>query len=70
MPHHETIEQPQHPLANQSTIGSSPNQHNDVGTVYWRPVIFCTLIYLLMGIGYFISVAPQLRLLESIICQQ
>lgn len=70
MPHHETTEQPQHPLVNQSIADSSPDQHNDVSTVYWRPAIFCTLIYLLMGIGYFISAAPQLRLLESIICQQ
>ncbi|PYH97882.1 MFS general substrate transporter, partial [Aspergillus ellipticus CBS 707.79] len=36
----------------------------------WRPAIFCILIYLLMGIGYFLSAAPQLRLLESIICRQ
>ncbi|KAJ5971438.1 MFS general substrate transporter [Penicillium vulpinum] len=65
MAHHQTFEEP-----DQSTIDPSPDQDNDVSTVYWRPAIFCTLIYLLMGIGYFISAAPQLRLLESIICQQ
>lgn len=70
MPHYETIEQPQNPLVNQSIIDSSQDEHNDVSTVYWRPAILCTLIYLLMGIGYFISAAPQLRLLESIICRQ
>ncbi|CAG8898197.1 unnamed protein product [Penicillium egyptiacum] len=70
MPHHETIGKRQRPLANQSTIDPSLDQDNDVTTVYWRPAIFCTLIYLLIGIGYFISAAPQLRLLESIICQQ
>lgn len=70
MPHYEKIEQPQDTLGNQPIIDSSPDQHNDVSTVYWHPAILCTLMYLLMGIGYFISTAPQLRLLESIICQQ
>ncbi|CAI7568605.1 unnamed protein product [Penicillium glandicola] len=69
MPHYETFGEPRPPLADQSTINSRPDQDNDVGIVYWRPAVFCTLIYLMMGIGYFISAAPQLRLLESIVCQ-
>ncbi|KAJ5167467.1 MFS general substrate transporter [Penicillium canariense] len=69
MHNHETIEEPRPLLAEQPTTDQEPDQDGSTA-VYWRPAIFCTLIYLLMGIGYFVSAAPQLRLFESIICQQ
>ncbi|RAL03342.1 putative MFS transporter [Aspergillus ibericus CBS 121593] len=54
-------------------LADRPTPDSDRGpntTVNWRPTILCTLMFLVMGIGSFISAAPQLRLFESIICQQ
>lgn len=67
MTRYEATEEPRSLGADQPAEGD--DQDNNA-TVYWRPAILCTLIYFLMGIGYFISAAPQLRLFESIICQQ
>ncbi|KAJ5655118.1 MFS general substrate transporter [Penicillium lividum] len=70
MTDHETLDEPERPLGVQFPMHPTSDQDDGASTVYWRPAIYCTLIYLLMGIGYFISAAPQLRLLESIICEQ
>ncbi|KAL5041272.1 hypothetical protein BDW71DRAFT_201512 [Aspergillus fruticulosus] len=67
MTSYDTIEEPRSLLTDQPAGG---NDEDDNARVYWRPAILCTLIYFLMGIGYSISAAPQLRLFESIICEQ
>ena len=64
-PHEEDVLRPL--LADQPSPNTTKDQPT---TVYWRPTILCILLFLVMGIGSFISAAPQLRLFESIICQQ
>ncbi|PWY76005.1 MFS general substrate transporter [Aspergillus sclerotioniger CBS 115572] len=63
-PHDEDLLRPL--LADQPT-NTTKDQNT---TVYWHPTVICSLLFLVMGIGSFISAAPQLRLFESIICQQ
>jgi hypothetical protein len=38
--------------------------------IWWRPVIIIILILLFNGIAVFMSIAPQTRLFEDIICRQ
>ncbi|PYI01625.1 MFS general substrate transporter [Aspergillus sclerotiicarbonarius CBS 121057] len=64
-PHDDDVLRPL--LAHQPT-SNTDRDHN--ATVTWRPTIICLLVFLVMGIGTFISAAPQLRLFESIICQK
>jgi MFS family permease len=38
--------------------------------IRWRPVILIVLMLLFTGIAFFMSIAPQTRLFEDIICRQ
>ncbi|KAI7489989.1 hypothetical protein KC351_g938 [Hortaea werneckii] len=37
-------------------------------SIAWRPILLINLLFVLNGLGYFISVAPQTQLFENIIC--
>ncbi|RMZ03678.1 hypothetical protein D0864_02902 [Hortaea werneckii] len=37
-------------------------------TIAWRPVLLINLLFVLNGLGYFISVAPQTQLFENLVC--
>ncbi|OTA26414.1 hypothetical protein BTJ68_10583 [Hortaea werneckii EXF-2000] len=37
-------------------------------TIAWRPVLLINMLFVLNGLGYFISVAPQTQLFENLVC--
>ncbi|KAI7553027.1 hypothetical protein KC331_g1507 [Hortaea werneckii] len=36
--------------------------------IAWRPILLINLLFVLNGLGYFVSVAPQTQLFENLIC--
>ena len=44
------------------------SEHAD--SIHWRPVIVIWLMLFIDGLGYFMSMAPQTRLFEDIVCRQ
>ncbi len=48
------------------SIASEASPHR----VKWRPIILIIMMYSVVGFGYSVSTAAQLRLLEDIICSQ
>ncbi|KAF3811975.1 Efflux pump ustT [Colletotrichum gloeosporioides] len=51
--------------------GSSTESTAGYGdSIYWRPVVVVAMMLFIDGLGYCMSIAPQTRLFEDIVCRQ
>lgn len=58
-------------IDNQHVLNETKSDHEAAvvrSKIAWQPILLINLLFVLNGLGYFISVAPQTQLFENLLC--